>query len=529
MKKNSWALMALLLALFALLAPGPARANDLEAMQKRGTLMWGADQEGGGPYVYPRVDDPEQVTGFEWDLAAKLAEYLKVKPDFVQGAWDALPDMLRANKMDLILNGYEWREESVAAMEPTMPYYVYGLQLLVRDDSPVKSWEDLCKPMPDGSKPKLGALVGSAAEEYLHDPKYDGPCEVIAYDGNTDAMRDTETGKLQGNLQDTPISSFYGPQFPRLRKVGDPVGLGYYVMYARKGQAELVQKLNEAIILMIRNGELEKIYRKYGIWDDQQAQLVQLAENAQFYGYYGAVNTEIEKKAEMPTQEEIETVQTVRGWPIFKQFFPTLVASAGMTVLLSVVSFPIAIMVGLLIAVGRLYGPVWVRVPLTTYVELLRGTPLMLQLYFIFFFLPEVGINVPAFPTAIIGLAINYSAYESEIYRAGLQAIPIGQMEAAESLGMSRALALRRIIVPQAFTIVIPPVVNDFIALFKDTSVCSVVTVMELTKQFSVLSRSTSATIEIMVMTAFLYMLMSYPMSVLARRLETRLGSGGPR
>jgi len=197
----------LLLALFALLAPGPARANDLEAMQKRGTLMWGADQEGGGPYVYPRVDDPEQVTGFEWDLAAKLAEYLKVKPDFVQGAWDALPDMLRANKMDLILNGYEWREESVAAMEPTMPYYVYGLQLLVRDDSPVKSWEDLCKPMPDGSKPKLGALVGSAAEEYLHDPKYDGPCEVIAYDGNTDAMRDTETGKLLRRVVQSDLQS----------------------------------------------------------------------------------------------------------------------------------------------------------------------------------------------------------------------------------------------------------------------------------------------------------------------------------
>jgi polar amino acid transport system substrate-binding protein len=94
---------------------------------------------------------------------------------------------------------------------------------------------------------------------------------------------------------------------------------------------------------------------------------------------------------------------------------------------------------------------------------------------------------------------------------------------------MSRGLALRRIIVPQAFRIVIPPVVNDFIALFKDTSVCSVVTVKELTKQFSVLSRSTSATIEVMVMTAFLYMLMSYPMSVLARRLEARLGSGGPR
>src|SRR6185503_2434987 len=137
---------------------------------------------------------------------------------------------------------------------------------------------------------------------------------------------------------------------------------------------------------------------------------------------------------------------------------------------------------------------------------------------------PEVGINVPAFGTAILGLAVNYSAYESEIYRAGLQAVPPGQMEAALSLGMSRAMAVRRILVPQAVRIVIPPVVNDFIALFKDTSVCSVVTLVELTKRYSVLSMSTQATIELMILTAILYLVMSYPMSVVSQRLEARLG-----
>ena len=517
-----------LLTLITGLAPGVARANDLETLQQRGTFMWGADQEGGGPYVYPQDDNPEEVTGFEVDLAAKLAEYLKVKPEFTQGAWDALPDMLRANKMDVIMNGYEWTPELALSLESTMPYYVYGLQLMVREDSPVQSWDDLCKPMPDGSKPRLGALVGSAAETLLREPEYDGPCEVIAYDGNTDAMREVETGKLQGTLQDTPIATFYAPQFPKLRNVGDPVGEGYYVMYVRKDQRELAQALNEAIILMVRSGELEKIYRRYGIWDKNQEKLVRLAEQAKFYGYLDAVSAEVEQ-VEMPTQEEVKTAQKLGGWGVVETYFPVLAESAVMTVILSALSFPIAIAVGLLVAVGRLYGPAVIRAPLTAYVELLRGTPLMLQLYFIFFFLPEVGVNIPAFWCAILGLAVNYSAYESEIYRAGLQAIPLGQMEAAESLGMSRGKALRRIIVPQAFRIVIPPVVNDFIALFKDTSVCSVVTVMELTKQFSVQSRSSGATIEMMIMTAILYMLMSYPMSLLARKLETRLGGGGVR
>jgi polar amino acid transport system substrate-binding protein len=178
---------------------------------------------------------------------------------------------------------------------------------------------------------------------------------------------------------------------------------------------------------------------------------------------------------------------------------------------------------GLFIAIGRLYGPRWLKGPLAMYVEFLRGTPVMLQLYFIFFFLPEIGIAVPAFWTAILGLSINYSAYESEIYRAGLLAVPRGQMEAALALGMSRTLALRRIIVPQAMRIVVPPVVNDFIALFKDTSVCSVVTLVELTKRFSVLSQSTQSTAELMLLTAVLYLMMSYPLSLLSRRLEVGL------
>jgi polar amino acid transport system substrate-binding protein len=189
-----------------------------------------------------------------------------------------------------------------------------------------------------------------------------------------------------------------------------------------------------------------------------------------------------------------------------------------------VLSFPLAILIGLLIAVGRLYGPAWLRPPLTFYVEFLRGTPVMLQLYFLFYFLSAQGVNIPAFWTGVIGLALNYSAYESEIYRAGLQAIPVGQLEAALALGMTRVQALRRIIVPQAFRIVIPPVINDFIALFKDTSVCSVVTLVELTKQFSILSRSEPKDIAwLMGMTALLYILMSYPTSLLARKVEERL------
>ena len=508
--------------LAGMLLPYTAFADALADLRKAGKLQWGGDQEGGGPYVYPKENDPSQVTGFEVDLANRIGEYLKVRAEFTQGQWDKMPDMLRTGKVQAIINGFEFTRERAEIMDATIPYYVYALQLMARKDNPrVRSWADLKKGT-GATKAKIGVLNGSAAETYAR--SFCGTsCDVIGYDGNTDTMREVETGKLDATVEDTPIASFYAPRFLVLQSVEAPVQRGYYVIYVKKGETALLHALNEAIVLMERNGDLERIYRKYGIWDTQQTELADIIEKGRFYGYSKATDSRVEANR-MPTEDAVTADTRKHGWQIVKEYSGILAESAGMTIILSVLSFPLAILLGLMIAIGRLYGRPWMGMPLTAYVEFLRGTPVMLQLYFIFFFLPEVGVRVPAFWTGVFGLAINYSAYESEIYRAGLQAIPKGQMEAALSLGMSRVLALRRIIVPQAFRIVIPPVVNDFIALFKDTSVCSVVTIVELTKRFSVLSMSTQATVELMGMTAVLYLMMSYPMSVVARRIETRLG-----
>ncbi len=501
-----------------------AAADTLDDIRKDGHLRWAGDQEGGGPYVYPRDDNPDAVTGFEVDLAAKLAEYLKVRPEFTQGNWDKLPDMLRTKKADIILNGYEWTAGRADLMESSIPYYIYALQLLARkDDSSVTSWDDLKKPSPSGGKRRVGVLSASAAYRYLVD-RLGENIEVVIYEGNADAMAETQTGKLDACVQDTPIATFYAPRFPALRPVGEPVSEGYYVILARKGDAALVRALNDAIVLLLRNGELERIYRKWGVWNDSQKRILTIAEAGRFFGLASALDAKLTSGGDLPTEETVHLSARKRGFEVAADYGGVLLQSAGVTVLLSVLSFPCAIVLGLFIALGRLYGPTWLRAPLTSYVEFLRGTPLMLQLYFIFFFLPEVGIRIPAFATCILGLALNYSAYEAEIYRAGLQSIPVGQMEAALSLGMSRITALRRVVVPQAVRIVVPPVVNDFIALFKDTSVCSVVTVVELTKRYSVLSMSTQATVELMAMTAVLYLLMSYPMSLAARSLEKRYG-----
>lgn len=500
----------------ALLATTAFAGDTWDRAVEKGVLRWGADEEGGGPFVFR--DEEDRLVGFELDLAHAIGRYLGVRMEFVQGQWDRLPDMLRADKVDVVLNGYEWTPDRVLAMEATAPYYVYALQLLARKGA-LRSWDELRA----GGPRKVGCLTGSAAHEVMLGLAEEGaPLEVIGYDGNTDAMKHVETGSLDATLQDTPIAGFYAPHFPALEPVGDPVAPGYYVMYAREGDHRLVSRLNEALIVLFRNGELRRIYGKYGIWTREQEQLATILETGRFYGFQKAALSDAAVQ-EGATAEAVKTTGRKRGWAVVRSYGMQLVRASGITVLLSLVSFPLAVAVGLLVALGRLHGPRWLRPPLAFYVEFLRGTPLMLQLYFIFFFLPELGVNIPAFACAILGLAINYSAYESEIYRAGIQAIPKGQMEAALSLGMSRATALRRIVVPQAARIVVPPVVNDFIALFKDTSVCSVVTIIELTKRFSVLSQGTQATVELMLLTGALYLLMSYPLSVVSRRLESRL------
>ncbi len=260
--------------------------------------------------------------------------------------------------------------------------------------------------------------------------------------------------------------------------------------------------LDLALARLLETGRLREIYERYGLWNADQEQLVSLM---------GKSTAEL-------------GIRAVRfsPWQVIVERGPLLVEAAGMTIFLACASMPLAIVLGLAIALGRLYGPAPLRWLLVTYVEVIRGTPLLLQLYVLFYLLPEIGLTLPALVAAISGLAINYSAYESEIYRAGLRAIPRGQMEAALALGMTTRQALRRIIIPQAVRIVIPPVTNDFIALFKDTSMCSVITVMELTGAYQQQRNDTQATVVLAVMTSLLYLAMSVPLSHLASRLEKR-------
>ena len=193
------------------------------------------------------------------------------------------------------------------------------------------------------------------------------------------------------------------------------------------------------------------------------------------------------------------------------------------TLELTALAMGIGVALGIVLAVMRLSPNRLLGAASWLYIWVFRGTPVLVQLLFLYFGLPRIGLAMPGWLTALIGLGLNYAAYESLVYRAALEAIPRGQWEAAYSLGMSPLLAFRRIILPQAFRIAVPPMTNDFVALFKDTSVAFAISVWELATAYRELANASGEFLLLGVIVSAFYLAMSLPMAHLARRLERKL------
>jgi polar amino acid transport system substrate-binding protein len=481
------------LGLFLLLASKPPSvfsSDHLATIKSSGFLRWGADAEGGAPYVYPDPNHPEQLTGFEFDLANALAAKLGVKAQMVQNQWDQLIPALQRGNFDIILNGLEITDDNRRRIAMSSPYYVYSQQIVTRAGTAgLEKLDDL-------KRRRVGVLSASVAQRIVSGF---GGIDVRIYPGNVESFRDLKAGRVDAVVLDLPIATYYARTDADLKFSGPPFAPGYYGIGVLKEDTTLLATLNAAIEQLAADGTLERIYRRYDVWDDRQQGL----------------------KDYKPRQVAArEPISTLREWP---KYLPLLLRGAVVTVEISVLAMALAVVAGMVIVLARLYGVAPLRWLAKAYVEVIRGTPLLIQLFLIYYGLPQVGIKLNAFLAAILGLGLNYAANESENYRAGIQAVPRGQTEASLALGMTQWQCLRRIVLPQALPLVIPPVTNDFIAMFKDSSIVSVITMVELTKVYGMLAMSTYDYIGLGLMTAGIYFALSYPASIFANHLEKRL------
>lgn len=494
------------------------------------TLRYGADAEGGAPYSFYGSNDPTKLVGFEIDILDEIARRLETRPEFVQNAWDSLVPSLTRGDIDLAFNGIEVTPERAGAVDFTRPYYVFQQELTVRaDERKIASLADL-------AGRRVGTLSGSLARDML---EATAGVVIVTYPDVIEPYKDVELGRIDAVLLDVPIATYYGRRSGKLRAAGPPIGRGLYSGVVRKADRTKRDLLDAALDAMIADGTLRRILEKWGLWNDAQADLLRGRElvdeftRQSAWEHFMAEQQAAGGAAAMATpaaipdaaaQASLDRVNKPDGWG---RYVPLLIDGARVTLVLSAVSFLLAVLGGLSLALARIYGSTPVRFFAVTYVEVVRGTPLLLQLLVLYFGLPELGIALPAFAAGIVGLGMNYAAYESEVYRAAILAIPRGQSEAALSLGMGRFQALRWVILPQAIRVALPPSTNDFIALFKDSSLVSVITVVELTKTFQIHAASTYSYAELGLMTAALYLAMSLPLAWVARRLEERLRAKG--
>jgi polar amino acid transport system permease protein len=197
-----------------------------------------------------------------------------------------------------------------------------------------------------------------------------------------------------------------------------------------------------------------------------------------------------------------------------------------LTLFISIISIFLAVILAVFGALGRLSrNPIFNGIA-SLYVSIVRGTPLIVQILFIYLGLPAAGIVVPEIPSGIIALSFNYGAYLTEVFRAGIQAVPRGQVEAARSLGLREREVMRRVILPQAIRIVIPAVGNDFIAMTKDSALISVIGVQELLWRAQAAGRPTGQSFQTILVAAAIYWVMTLVLSSFQVRLERRMAQG---
>jgi len=454
-------------------------------------LFWGGDAEGGAPFVEADPADASKVRGFDVEVAAVIAHGLGRRAQFVQVQWSSIDQSVERGDFAIGMSGMEDTPARRARHAVTVPYFEFREVLAVRPEDAGR-WRRLS----DLRGRRVATLGATMAYDLLLAAKDSFGVIAVSYDDDVHPYSDLMTGRVDAVLLDHIIAK----RRSALHFVIQPqaVATGHYVGVLAQADSVLRDSVNSVLIAAMRDGTLEQIYKRWEVWDASQEDV--------FRRIIGGG----------------EARGVMRGETVsVGAYLPSLARAAVITLLLSFLSMGIAVVVGLALASARVYGRAPLRILATVYVEVVRGTPLLLQLFVIYYGLAGV-VRLPAFLAAILALALNYAAYEAEIYRGALEAVAPAQLEAARTLGFSEAQILKLIRGPQAFRYALAPMTNDFVALLKDSSLVSVITVVELTKQTAIYATNVGSWIVPGLLCAAVYLAMSLPLARLARRFERR-------
>ncbi len=472
MKRTVVAALTAILALVMVAAPATAYDKSSPAAGLPPVLKVGTE----GVYSPFSYHDPSgKLTGFDIDVMNAIGKKLGVQVQYVETPWDSMFAALGAQRFDVVANEVTFNDERNGLYDLSDPYVeTTGVVVVADDNSTIKSLADL-----KGKK-----TAENLTSNWSEVAKGAG-ATIVGVDGMTEALANLRQGRVDALVNDKLAIQNYlaTTKNPGVKVVAQTDDVSRSVLAARKGSGYLPQ-LNSAIAALKADGTLTSIYDKY-----------------------------FTAKVAAPTTWEL-----VRNnaWPMLR-------ATITNTIPLTIISFAIGLVIALVVGLARMSSQPVVTGLARLYISVIRGTPLLVQLFIIFYALPQLGIKINPFPAAIIAFSLNVGGYAAEIIRSAVQSLPRGQWEAASTIGMNYATTLRRVILPQAARTAVPPLSNTLISLVKDTSLASTILVVELLRQAQIAAAPTFQFFAMYGVAALYYWVICLALSAVQSRTETRL------
>lgn len=477
--KVSFFVLSLILLLVAGLSgwSGDANANSNSGK----TYVIGTDITF-APFEYQ--DENGDYVGIDMDLLDAIAKDQNFNYQIKALGFNAAVQALESNQVDGVIAGMSITDERKQKFDFSEPYYQSGVMMgISANNDTVKSYEDL-------RGKKVAVKTGTEGYSFAESISSKYGFTIVPFDDSSQMYDDVKTGNSVACFEDEPVLRFGVNQNNGLKIVTDREDGASYGFAVSKGKnQELLKMFNEGLTNIKVSGEYERIKEKY------------LGENA--------------------------LVATQSRWELIQKSLPALFKGLGKTLLYTIISLFFAFIIGLIFGFMKVGQNKFLRGVATVFVDIFRGIPLIVLAFFIYFGIPQaMGFTMPLFLAAILTLSLNAGAYVTEIIRGGIQSIDRGQMEAARSLGLPYRKAMMKIVIPQAIRVMIPSFINQMVITLKDTSILSVIGLVELTQSGKIVIARTFASFDIWLVVAIMYLIVIITLTKIADYLEVKVRRG---
>jgi len=441
------------------------------------------------PFVFQNSSN--QYTGIDMDLIKAIAEDQGFEIEITNPGFDAAINAVQSGQADGMIAGMSVTDARKETFDFSDSYYTANTILGVKESSTVSSYEDL-------NGKTVGVKNGTASQTFLteNQSKYGYKIKTFA-DGSS--MYDSlNTGSIDAVMDDEPVLKYSISQGQKLKTPIEGTPIGETAFAVKKGSnPELIEMFNNGLANLKASGEFQKILDKYLATD---------------------------------STSESSTVDETTIWGLLKNNYKQLLSGLGITLSLALISFAIAIVIGIIFGMFSVSPYKSLRLISEIFVDVIRGIPLMILAAFIFWGVPNfieslTGQQSPIndFVAGTIALSLNSAAYIAEIVRGGIKAVPIGQMEASRSLGISYSKTMRKIILPQATKLMLPNFVNQFVIALKDTTIVSAIGLVELFQTGKIIIARNYQSFKMYAILAVFYLVIITLLTRLAKRLEKRI------